>query len=71
MDSKVNVSKAKSIYPTATMGAEEVDVTDEYVYLGVTFNYNASFREAIRKQVTRPGRPCLFYWRKLNRCFCL
>ena len=56
----VNISKTKIIifsrgkikkYPTFTYGSEVVEVVDDYVYLGVVFNYNGSFKKAIDKQV--------------------
>ena len=35
------------------LGSQEVEIADDYVYLGVTFNYNVSFRKAISKHVTQ------------------
>ena len=65
---KINVSKTKIVifsrgkvrkYPKFTLSADEVEVADDYVYLGVTFNYNGSFRKAISKQVTQ-ARKAMF-----------
>ena len=59
-DLKVNISKTNIVifsrgkvkkYPTFKIGQEVVDVKDDYVYLGVTFNYNGSFRKAMEKQI--------------------
>ena len=65
---KINVSKTKIVifsrgkvrkYPKFTLGADEVEVADDYVYLGVTFNHYGSFRKAISKQVTQ-ARKAMF-----------
>ena len=49
-DLKVNISKTEIIifsrgkvklYPVFKLGSQTVKVVDEYVYLGITFNYNA------------------------------
>ena len=62
---KVNISKTKIVifsrgkvrnYPMFKLGTEVIDVVDDYVYLGVTFNYNGSFRKAIDKQVSQAKR---------------
>ena len=59
-DLKVNISKTNIVifsrgkvkkYPIFKIGDEIVDVKDDYVYLGVTFNYNGSFRKAMEKQI--------------------
>ena len=56
----VNASKTKiMIYfqreirniPNFTYGHEKVDVVYDFVYLGVQFNYNGTFKKAISKQV--------------------
>ena len=50
----VNVTKTKIVifsrgkvrkYPRFTLGCNEIEVKDDYVYLGVTFNYNGSFKK--------------------------
>ena len=65
---KINVTKTKIVifsrgkvkkYPKFTIGNEEVQVCDDYVYLGVTFNFNGSFRKAISKQITQ-ARKAMF-----------
>ena len=59
-DLTINITKTKIVifsrgkvrnYPCFKMGNDEIEVNDEYVYLGVTFNYNGSFRKAICKQI--------------------
>ena len=61
-DLKVNISKTNVVifsrgkvkkYPTFKIGEEFVEVKPEYVYLGVTFSYNGSFKSAIEKQITQ------------------
>ena len=61
-DLKVNISKTNVVifsrgkvkkYPTFKIGEHFVEVKPEYVYLGVTFSYNGSFRSAIEKQITQ------------------
>ena len=56
----VNITKTKivifsrgkvRIHPVFKFGEEIVDVVDDYIYLGVTFNYNGSFKKAIAKQI--------------------
>ena len=46
-------------YPRFTLGSNEIEVKDDYVYLGVTFNYNGSFKKAISKQISQ-GRKAMF-----------
>ena len=57
---KVNLTKTKVIIfsrgkvrniPEFFYGEEKIDIVDDYVYLGVTFNYNGSFTKAITKQI--------------------
>ena len=64
----VNVTKTKIVifsrgkvqkYPRFTLGSNEIEVKDDYVYLGVTFNYNGSFKNAISKQISQ-GRKAMF-----------
>ena len=38
-------------YPNFMFGSSILDVTDEYVYLGVNFNYNTSFIKAMELSV--------------------
>ena len=61
-DLKVNISKTNVVifsrgkvkkYPTFKIGENIVEVKPEYVYLGVTFSYNGSFKGAIEKQITQ------------------
>ena len=57
---KVNLDKTKVVifskgkirkYKSFTFGSHSVDVVDDYVYLGTTFNYNGNFNKAKAKQV--------------------
>ena len=40
-------------YPHCVVGTEKLDVVDEYVYLGVKFNYNGNYKKMIAKQITQ------------------
>ena len=64
----INATKTKIIifsngkvrkYPLFYLGNDEIEVKDDYVYLGVTFDYNGSFKKAIYKQITQ-ARKALF-----------
>ena len=59
---QVNTSKTKIVifsrgkvskYPVFKFGSEEIEVVNDYIYLGVTFNYNGSFRKAMEKQIAQ------------------
>ena len=65
---KVNTDKTKIMifskgkvknFPVFGFGTDTIKVVDDYVYLGVKFNYNGSFKKAIAKQVTQ-ARKALF-----------
>ena len=65
---KTNISKTKLVifskgkvrkFPKFFLGADEVEMKDDYIYLGVTFNFNGSFKKAIDKQVTQ-ARKAMF-----------
>ena len=65
---QINVSKTKVVifsrgkvrnYPKFYIGNDEVQVNEDYVYLGVTFNFNGSFRKAISKQISQ-ARKAMF-----------
>ena len=43
-------------YPKFLLGSNEIQVVEQYVYLGVMFNYNGSFKKAIEKQITQAGK---------------
>ena len=58
----VNASKTKTIIfsrgkvrriPEFVYGGGTLEVVDDFVYLGVRFNYNGNFKKAISKQVTQ------------------
>ena len=58
----VNTSKTKNVifsrgkvrrYPDVVFGTEKLYVVDEYVYLGVKFNYNGKYKNMIAKQITQ------------------
>jgi hypothetical protein len=62
---KVNISKTKVVifsrgkvrkYPNFTYGGQNLEVVDDYVYLGVTINYNGRFKKAMIKQQTQATR---------------
>ena len=61
----VNTSKTKVIVfsrgkvrkiPTWHFGSDIIESTDDYTYLGVTFNYNGSFGKSMSKQVNQAKR---------------
>ena len=61
----VNTSKTKVVifsrgkvrkYPVFSFGGSQLDVVDDYTYLGTVFNYNGSFNKAIKKQVSQARR---------------
>ena len=65
---KTNVSKTKIIifsrgkvrkFPKFYLDQDEIEVVDDYVYLGVKFNYNGSFKKAINKQISQ-ARKAMF-----------
>ena len=47
-------------YPILSYGDDIIEVVSEYVYLGVTMNYNNEFVKAMRKQLDQ-GRKAQFY----------
>ena len=62
---RVNTDKTKVVIfsrgkirniPSFTFENNEVEVVDEYVYLGTTFNYNNRFRKAQNKQLNQARR---------------
>ena len=57
---KVNIDKTKVVifskgkirkHKSFAFGTNTVEVVDDYVYLGTTFNYNGNFNKAMAKQV--------------------
>ena len=61
----VNTSKTEIVifsrgkvkkFPKCNFGEKEIEVTDDYVYLGCTFNYNNKFNKAISKQTNQAKR---------------
>ncbi len=42
--------------PTWTFGTESLEVVNEYVYPGITFNFNGKFTKAINKQILQAKR---------------
>ena len=65
---KINLTKTKIIifsrgkirnFPEFFYGNEKVEIVDDYIYLGVTINYNGSFTKAINKQITQ-ARKAMF-----------
>ena len=58
----VNTEKTKVVifsrakvqnFPAFVYGHKHIEVVDDYVYLGCTFNYNGNFHKAIAKQVSQ------------------
>ena len=71
----VNTSKTKVVIfsrgklrniPDFTFGADNLEVVDDYTYLGVTFNFNGKFKKAIDKQISA-ARRALFVLQKRAR----
>lgn len=58
-------SKGKSRNVNFLFGDQDVEVTDDYVYLGVTFNFNGSFKKAISKQVKTARRALMILIKKI------
>ncbi len=61
----VNTSKTKIVIfskgklrnvPIFTFGQQNIEVQEDYVFLGTTFNYNGNFRKAKSKQITQAKR---------------
>ena len=61
----INASKTKIVIfskgrlknqPTWTLGTHNLEVTQDYVYLGVVLNYNGKFTKAIAKQINQARR---------------
>ena len=66
-DLKVNLTKTQIVifskgritsHPTFMYDGKEVDVVDDYTYLGVIFNYNGNFKKAMLSNLSsiKPGR---------------
>jgi len=62
---RINPTKSKIIifsrgkirnYPTFMLGNSQIEVVDDYTYLGCTFNYNNKFKKAKCKQVQQARR---------------
>ena len=73
---QVNTSKTKIVIfskgkirniPAFTFDENPLEVCDDYVYLGTTFNYNGSFSKAMNKQVVQ-ARKATFVLMKKNQC---
>ena len=67
---KVNTDKTKVMIfskgkvnnsPVFGFGTDTINVVDDYVYLGVKFNSNGSFKKAISKQVTRSSKESIVW----------
>ena len=67
-DLKVNIDKTKIIvfskgkvrnFPIFKLCSKSVEVVNDYIYLGTTFNFNGSFTKAIKKQVNQ-ARKAMF-----------
>ena len=62
---EINVSKSKVVIfsrgkvrkiQTWNLGDQVIETTDDYVYLGTTFNYNGRFEKALQKQAAQAKR---------------
>ena len=42
--------------PEWLLGGEKLEVVKDYTYLGITFNFNGSFKKAIKKQIVQAKR---------------
>ena len=69
----MNISKTKVVifskvkvrrFPKLYLGEEEVDMAYDYVYLGVTFNYNGTFTKAMEKQINQARKAMFFCIRR-------
>ena len=76
---KVNTTKTKIVvfargkvrkYPKFHLGSNEIEVVEQYVYLGILFNYNGSFKKAIDKQITQ-ARKAMFAVIEEAKVLCL
>ena len=65
---QVNIDKTKIVIfsrgkvkkiPKFFLGTEEIKVCDDYIYLGIKFNYNGLFTKAIEKQIDQ-ARKAMF-----------
>ena len=72
---KVNYQKTKivifskgkiRVYPNFYMGTVAIDVVHEFIYLGVLFNYNGSFKKAIARQTQRASAAMFAIIRKMR-----
>ena len=72
----VNLTKTKVIIfsrgkirnlPEFFYGEEKVEIVDDYVYLGVTINYNGSFTKAIQKQISQARKAMFSMLTKASR----
>ena len=61
----VNTTKTKIVifsrgkvrkFPSFMFGEKQLDVVEDYIYLGTTFNFNGNFNKAISKQVSQARR---------------
>ena len=73
---QLNTSKTKIVifskgkvrkYPTFKYNNETIEVVDDYVYLGVTINFNGKFEKAMKKQVTQASRALCSLKTKRNK----
>ena len=69
----VNATKTKVVifsrgkvrnFPIFNYGTENLEVTDDYTYLGIAFNYNGKFNKAIGKQISAARRALFILQRK-------
>ena len=72
----LNTSKTKIVifsrgkvrkFPVFKFGNDNIEVVDDYIYLGVTINYNGKFDKAMKKQVTQANRALFSLKTKRNK----
>ena len=58
-------------YPDFVFGSDKLDVVDEYVYLGVIFNYNGKYKKMIQKQITQARKAlyCMLAKARTLHCY--
>ena len=51
-------------FKSFNFGEKTIDVVEDYVYLGTTFNFNGKFHKAMAKQVLQAKKIILLYANK-------
>ena len=70
----VNIKKTKIIvfsrgkvkhFPTFEYGNNTIEVVSDYIYLGITMNFNNKFNKAIKNKI-KAGKPYFQCWSRLK-----